>query len=42
MARGFTVVIEHDDEGYLVATVPALHGCYIQARSLDELKERLT
>jgi predicted RNase H-like HicB family nuclease len=35
------VVIEKDEEGYFVASVPALPGCHTQARSLDELMERI-
>lgn len=38
--RKFTVVIEQDDEGYLVATVPALRGCHTQAKNLDTLMKR--
>lgn len=34
-------MIERDGEDYYVATVPALPGCHTQARSLDELKERI-
>lgn len=41
MDREFTVIIEQDEEGYFVATVPELHGCHTQARSLDELMERI-
>jgi len=41
MAREFTVVIEQDEEGYLVGTVPELKGCHPQARSLDELMARV-
>ncbi len=41
MAREYTVVIEHDEEGYFVATVPALPGCHTQAKSLDELEARV-
>lgn len=41
MKRDFDVVIERDAEGYYVATVPALHGCHTQARSLDQLMERV-
>ena len=41
MKREFTVVIERDEEGYLVASVPSLHGCHTQARSMDELMERV-
>jgi predicted RNase H-like HicB family nuclease len=39
--RKFTVLIEEDEEGYLVATVPALRGCHTQARSLDTLMKRV-
>ena len=41
MTKEFTVVIERDEEGYLVASVPSLPGCHTQARSLDELVERI-
>ena len=41
MAREFNVVVERDAEGFYVASVPALHGCHTQARSLDELMERI-
>lgn len=37
----FDVVVEKDREGYFVATVPALHGCHTQAKSLDQLMERI-
>jgi predicted RNase H-like HicB family nuclease len=39
--RKFTVLIEQDEEGYFVATVPALRGCHTQARSLDTLMKRV-
>ena len=38
--RKFTVVIERDEEGYYVASVPALRGCYTQAKTLDTLMKR--
>jgi predicted RNase H-like HicB family nuclease len=41
MQRDFDVVIERDSAGYYVASVPALRGCHTQARSLDELMERV-
>jgi predicted RNase H-like HicB family nuclease len=41
MNREFDVVIERDTEGYYVASVPALRGCHTQAKSLDELMERV-
>jgi len=40
MIRSFNVIIEKDEDGYFVATVPALRGCHTQAKSLDELMER--
>ena len=41
MKREFSVVIERDSEGYYVASVPELHGCHTQARSLDKLLTRI-
>ena len=37
MARQFDVVIERDEEGMYVASVPQLPGCHTDAPSLDEL-----
>ena len=37
----FTVVVERDEEGFYVATVPALPGCHTQAKSLDKLTDRI-
>lgn len=39
--REFNVIVERDEEGYYVASVPALPGCHTQARSLDKLIERI-
>lgn len=39
--RKFTVVIERDEEGYYVGTVPTLRGCHTQARTLDALMKRM-
>ena len=36
----FTIVIERDEEGYYVATVPGLRGCHSQAKTLDMLMKR--
>ncbi len=41
MKREFTVIIERDEDGYFVGTVPELKGCHTQAKSLDELMERI-
>ena len=41
MTRQFNVIIERDSEGYFVGSVPELAGCHTQAKSLDELMERI-
>ncbi len=41
MPRQFDVVIERDAEGFYVASVPQIRGCHTQARSLDEINERI-
>ena len=41
MIKEFTIVIERDEDGIYVASVPELEGCHTQARTLDELKERM-
>lgn len=41
MPRQFDVLIERDEEGYYVASVPQLPTCHTQARSLDEVTERI-
>jgi predicted RNase H-like HicB family nuclease len=39
--RNLTVLIERDEDGYYVATVPALRSCYTQAKSLPTLRKRV-
>ncbi|MEO7651199.1 MAG: type II toxin-antitoxin system HicB family antitoxin [Bryobacteraceae bacterium] len=41
MPRQFDVVIERDEAGYYVASVPQIPGCHTQARSLDEVTQRI-
>ncbi|MCI0617412.1 type II toxin-antitoxin system HicB family antitoxin [bacterium] len=41
MKRDCNVIIERDSEGFYVASVPALRGCHTQARSLDDLMQRI-
>lgn len=40
MKKKFRVLVEKDEDGYFVATVPSLPGCHTQARSMDDLLER--
>jgi predicted RNase H-like HicB family nuclease len=37
----FSVVVERDEDGYYIASVPELPGCHTQARTLDELTGRV-
>ncbi len=37
----FNVVIEKDEDGYYIASVPSLPGCHTQARDLNELMKRV-
>lgn len=37
----FSVLIERDEDGYLVATVPSLKSCYTQAKTMEELIPRI-
>ena len=41
MMKEFNVVVERDQDGYYVASIPELKGCHTQAKSLDELMERI-
>jgi predicted RNase H-like HicB family nuclease len=41
MNHQFDVIVEKDSTGYFVASVPALPGCHTQAKSLDDLMERI-
>ena len=41
MTREFNVVIEQDEDGHFVASVPALRGCHTQAKTLPTLIERI-
>jgi len=37
----FGVVVETDEDGYFVASVPELPGCHTQAKSLDQVMKRI-
>jgi predicted RNase H-like HicB family nuclease len=37
----FSVVVEKDENGYYVASVPELPGCHTQAKTLDAVMERI-
>lgn len=37
----FKVLIEQDEDGLYVASVPELTGCYTQAKTLEEARKRI-
>jgi predicted RNase H-like HicB family nuclease len=39
--KQFKVIIEHGEDGYFVATVPALPGCYTQGKTIKELSKNV-
>lgn len=41
MSTKYTIVIEKDEGGYYVGSVPALPGCHTQGKSIDQLLERM-
>ncbi|MFZ5878006.1 MAG: type II toxin-antitoxin system HicB family antitoxin [Chloroflexota bacterium] len=41
MTKEFNVIIERDEDGYYIASVPELQGCHTQAKSLDKLMVRI-
>ncbi len=41
MKREFNIIIEQDEDGFFVASVPELRGCHTQSKSLDVLMKRI-
>lgn len=37
----FTILIEKDEDGIYVASVPAIKGCHTQAKTVEELLPRI-
>jgi predicted RNase H-like HicB family nuclease len=37
----YRVVIERDEDGFYIASIPELPGCYTQARSIDKVMSRI-
>lgn len=37
----FTVFIEQDEDGWYVAKVPDIQGCYTQGKTVSEVLERI-
>lgn len=39
--RTYPVIIEQDEDGMYVATVPSISGCYTQGRTVEQVMERI-
>jgi len=39
--QNFIVLIEKDEDGFFIGTVPSLKGCYSYGKTLDELMANL-
>ena len=40
MGRKYTIIVEKDEDGWLVSEVVELPGCHTQARDMNQLLER--
>ena len=40
MTKKYTVIIERDEDGWLVSEVVELPGCHTQAKTMDKLLDR--
>ena len=40
MTKKYTIIIERDEDGWLISEVVELPGCHTQAKSMDQLLER--
>lgn len=41
MILDFTVLIEQDEEGWYVATVPDIQGCHTQGKTISQVLDRI-
>ncbi|MDO8617912.1 MAG: type II toxin-antitoxin system HicB family antitoxin [Candidatus Uhrbacteria bacterium] len=39
--KEFKVIIQRDEDGFFMASVPGLPGCHTQAKTLEQLQKRL-
>ena len=39
--HNFTLIIEKDEDGYYVGSVPSLKGCHSQGKTMDELLKNI-
>ena len=41
MTKKYTIIIEQDEDGWYVATVPNISGCYTQGKTVAQAMERV-
>ncbi len=41
LKQQFKIIVEQDEDGYFIASVPMLPGCHTQAKTLPELRLRV-
>ena len=41
MTKKYTIIIEQDEDGWYVATVPDISGCYTQGKTVAQAMERV-
>jgi predicted RNase H-like HicB family nuclease len=41
MTASFNVIFEMDEDGFYVASVPSIPGCYSQGKTLEEAKKNI-
>lgn len=39
--KEYYMIIEKDEEGWYVGSIPSLPGCHTQGRTIDELSSRM-
>ncbi len=37
----FKILLEQDEDGYYIASVPELPGCHTQAKTLEKVRDRI-
>ena len=40
MTKKYTIIIERDEDGWMISEVVGLPGCHTQAKTMDQLLER--
>ena len=38
----FVIILEHDEDGFIIASCPAFHGCHSQGKTKEEAIANIT